>query len=72
MRLADKDFGTPAVDSDENVTLEINGIEITAATGTSIMRAAASSDIQLHPPSALSGGALLVADFHWPDVHTRC
>ena len=47
MRLADRDFGTPAVDSDEKVTLEINGIEVTTASGTSIMRAAASSDIPI-------------------------
>ena len=47
MRLADKDFGTPAVDAVDMVNLEINGIEIKAVAGTSIMRAAASSDIPI-------------------------
>ena len=47
MRLADKDFGTPAVDAVDKVSLEINGIEVDALAGTSIMRAAASSDIPI-------------------------
>ena len=47
MRLADKDFGTPAVEAVDKVTLEINGIEVDALAGTSIMRAAASSDIPI-------------------------
>jgi formate dehydrogenase major subunit len=35
------DFGTPAVQSDEAVTLHIDGREVTVPTGTSVMRAAA-------------------------------
>ena len=47
MRLADKDLGTPVVDNEETVCLEINGIPVTAPAGTSIMRAAAESDIPI-------------------------
>lgn len=47
MRLADKDFGTPVVNSDDNVSLEINGMKVSIAAGTSIMRAAAESDIPI-------------------------
>lgn len=47
MRLADKDFGTPAVTSDNTVSLEINGMKVSAPAGTSIMRAAAESDIPI-------------------------
>ena len=47
MRLADKDFGTPAVSSGQEVSLEINGVSVTAPAGTSIMRAAAESDIPI-------------------------
>ena len=36
-----KDFGTPAVQSDEQVTLTIDGREVTVPAGTSVMRAAA-------------------------------
>ena len=35
------DFGTPAVASDEVVTLTIDGREVTVPAGTSVMRAAA-------------------------------
>ena len=47
MRLADKDFGTPAADSNQTVCLEINGLAVTADAGTSILRAAAESDIPI-------------------------
>lgn len=40
----DKDFGTPAQVSDTNVTLTIDGREVTVPTGTSVMRAAAELD----------------------------
>ena len=35
------DFGTPEVQSDEMVTLTIDGREVTVPAGTSVMRAAA-------------------------------
>lgn len=47
MRLADKDFGTPATSSEEHVSLEINGETVSVAAGTSIMRAAISSGIPI-------------------------
>ncbi|MGH7934527.1 MAG: formate dehydrogenase subunit alpha [Candidatus Binataceae bacterium] len=37
----DKDFGTPARTSEQTVTLEIDGRDITVPAGTSVMRAAA-------------------------------
>ncbi|MBT4492182.1 MAG: 2Fe-2S iron-sulfur cluster binding domain-containing protein, partial [Gammaproteobacteria bacterium] len=47
MRLADPDFGTPAVESSESVQLEINGVTVTAPSGSSIMRAAAEAGIPI-------------------------
>ncbi|MGB0467341.1 MAG: formate dehydrogenase subunit alpha [Pontibacterium sp.] len=44
---ADKDYGTPAVLSDTLVTLEIDGQLISVPEGTSILRAAALSDINI-------------------------
>ncbi|MCP5143996.1 MAG: formate dehydrogenase subunit alpha [Gammaproteobacteria bacterium] len=41
----DIDHGTPAVDSDTNVTLMIDGIEVTVPAGTSLMRAASIAGI---------------------------
>jgi len=38
----EQDFGTPASTASQLVTLEIDGFEVTAPAGTSIMRAAAS------------------------------
>jgi formate dehydrogenase major subunit len=43
----DKDLGTPAAKSDQQVTLEIDGREVTVPAGTSIMRAAALADLQI-------------------------
>ena len=37
----EKDFGTPASQSPQLVTLEIDGFEVVAPAGTSVMRAAA-------------------------------
>ena len=34
------DFGTPVVESDKKITLEIDGTQITVSEGTSIMHAA--------------------------------
>ncbi len=42
-----KDYGTPASLSEKQVTLEIDGIEITVPEGTSVMRAAALADINI-------------------------
>lgn len=47
MRLADKDYGTPAVSSEQAISLEINGMAVTVPAGTSIMRAAAEFDIPI-------------------------
>ncbi len=43
----EKDFGTPQSNADTNVTLEIDGFQVTVPTGTSIMRAAASIGIEI-------------------------
>jgi len=37
------DLGTPAIQSDKKLTLEIDGAPVTVPEGTSIMRAAASA-----------------------------
>ncbi|HJV85234.1 MAG TPA: formate dehydrogenase subunit alpha [Noviherbaspirillum sp.] len=42
-----RDFGTPASISTETVTLEIDGVEVTVPAGTSVMRAAAESDVNI-------------------------
>jgi formate dehydrogenase major subunit len=43
----EKDFGTPARQSEQLVNLEIDGFQVTAPTGTSVMRAAASIGIEI-------------------------
>lgn len=43
----EKDFGTPASPSKNLVTLEIDGFQVTAPAGTSVMRAAASIGIEI-------------------------
>ena len=47
MKLADTDLGTPEVQSEEMVRLEINGQPVTAPSGTSVMRAAAQAGIPI-------------------------
>ncbi|GED22129.1 formate dehydrogenase subunit alpha [Halomonas halmophila] len=42
-----KDYGTPARLSENHVSLEIDGVEITVPEGTSVMRAAALADINI-------------------------
>lgn len=42
-----KDYGTPAVQSDTQVTLEIDGIQISVPEGTSVLRAAALANINI-------------------------
>ncbi len=42
-----RDFGTPARESERLVTLEIDGIEVTVPEGTSVMRAAAESGVNI-------------------------
>ncbi|AZG12405.1 formate dehydrogenase subunit alpha [Cupriavidus pauculus] len=41
----DFDYGTPAIDNDLQVTLEIDGVAVTVPAGTSVMRAAAEAGI---------------------------
>ncbi|MEO8856802.1 MAG: formate dehydrogenase subunit alpha [Burkholderiaceae bacterium] len=41
------DYGTPRRESDTEVTLEINGESVTVAAGTSLMRAAVESGVQI-------------------------
>jgi formate dehydrogenase major subunit len=43
----EKDFGTPARQSEQLVNLEIDGFQVTAPAGTSVMRAAASIGIDI-------------------------
>lgn len=43
----EKDFGTPAREANSLVTLEIDGFQVTAPAGTSVMRAAASIGIDI-------------------------
>ncbi len=45
--LKEKDFGTPIVESEKNVTGYIDDIEVTVPEGTSIMRAASMLDIDI-------------------------
>jgi len=45
--IVEEDFGTPARESDQLVTLTIDGREVTVPAGTSVMRAAALHDIQI-------------------------
>ncbi len=42
-----KDYGTPVSLSTEMITLEIDGVEVTAPEGTSVLRAAAMVDINI-------------------------
>jgi formate dehydrogenase major subunit len=41
----DFDYGTPAIDTDTMVTLEIDGVSVTVPAGTSVMRASAEAGI---------------------------
>ena len=43
----EKDYGTPASLSTKMVTLEVDGVEVTAPEGTSVLRAAAMVDINI-------------------------
>jgi len=43
----EKDFGTPARPSEQLVNLEIDGFQVTAPAGTSVLRAAASIGIDI-------------------------
>jgi formate dehydrogenase major subunit len=45
--LNEKDFGTPRRISEQEVTLEIDGMQVTVAAGTSIMRAAAEGGVNV-------------------------
>ena len=45
--MSDIDFGTPAVDADRQVTLDIDGVNVTVAAGTSVMRAAVLAGVMI-------------------------
>jgi len=45
--ITDKDYGTPAVQSDKQVTVHIDGQAITVPEGTTVMRAAAEAGISI-------------------------
>ena len=45
--LVEKDFGTPKPKTDKTVTVEIDGFEVKAQEGASIMRAAAEIGISI-------------------------
>src|SRR6267143_3183095 len=47
LSIAEKDLGTPKRESTELVTLTIDGQEVTVPAGTSVMRAAALSDVKI-------------------------
>jgi len=46
-QLNDTDYGTPARVSEKTVTIEIDGVEVEVAAGTSVMRAAADAGINV-------------------------
>jgi formate dehydrogenase major subunit len=46
-QLNEKDFGTPRRTAEQEVTLEIDGMQVTVAAGTSIMRAAAEGGVNV-------------------------
>jgi formate dehydrogenase major subunit len=41
------DYGTPAVDAESDVTLEIDGVQVRVPAGTSVMRAAVSAGVMI-------------------------
>jgi formate dehydrogenase major subunit len=45
--LRETDFGTPRRESDQHVTLEIDGVKVSVPTGTSLMRAAMDAGVQV-------------------------
>ena len=45
--ITERDYGTPAVASEQTVTLEIDGRSVTVPAGTSVMRAAAEAGIDI-------------------------
>jgi formate dehydrogenase major subunit len=47
MSVREIDFGTPASESPNHVTLEIDGFTVNVPEGTSVMRAAATLGIQI-------------------------
>jgi len=54
--LNDIDFGTPKSRSTEEVTLEIDGEQVTVPKGTSLMRAAMDAGVQVPKLCAMSDG----------------
>ncbi|MBS0444370.1 MAG: formate dehydrogenase subunit alpha [Proteobacteria bacterium] len=47
MLIHETDYGTPLRESSEEVTLEIDGVEVTVPKGTSLMRAAVDAGVQI-------------------------
>jgi formate dehydrogenase major subunit len=47
LAINDKDFGTPARNSEKQITLEIDGRPVTVPEGTSVLRAAALADVAI-------------------------
>ncbi len=47
LSITDKNLGTPEARSSRVVTLEIDGFQVTAPEGTSVLRAAATIDIAI-------------------------
>ena len=45
--IIEPDYGTPAVESEQDVTITIDGRELTVPAGTSVMRAAAEAGIDI-------------------------
>ena len=69
LSIVEHDYGTPQRDSAQRVTLTIDGREVTVPAGTSVMRAAALSDID-HSQTVrhrATGGVRLVPAVSGPD-----
>ena len=68
--LKDTDYGTPRRESDQEVTLEIDGYAVTVPQGTSLMRAAVDAGIQVPKLCAMGGMTpfpVLSALDHFPE-----
>ena len=47
IKIHEVDYGTPKVESDQQVTLQIDGMDVTVPAGTSLMRAAVDAGVQV-------------------------
>ena len=50
----ERDLGTPAVESVEEVTVSIDGMPVSVPSGTTVMRAAAIAGVDLSEPLRLA------------------